>query len=438
MQLLLFSDVFMKIGSFVAVVVALIIVIAASMIYFVYEPLGSDVVDSDIPSDDDDLIPLGNMSFQDAVNTFGFDLFNKLYSSEGGNVFISPYSVFTALAMTYEGARGQTADEMGDVLNVLQDNVSFHAYVQNMYKQFNSEELAYNLSTANALWVQETFELLEEYLSVISEFYGGGANDVDFGNAVIAAGIINRWVENETNGLIKNLVPVDAISPLTALILTNAIYFKGVWEIQFDPVNTSDRSFVTADDGNVLVPTMQMVDTHQRFRYSETESVQVLELPYAGDDVSMVIVLPKDQDVIDVIADMDADVLSEWTNSFVETEVDIYLPSFEVESSYSLVGFLASLGMNIPFGSNADFSGINGAPDLFISDVLHKAFINVNEEGTEAAAATAVIMELTATPGGEEPERILFNCDHPFLYMIQHQETETILFMGVVDNPNTS
>ena len=431
----MFSDVFMKIGSIVAIVIAAVVILAGGMIYYVYGPMTSDVVDVDIPSDDDELVPLGNMTFEDAVNAFGFELFAELYAAEEGNIFMSPYSIFTALAMTYEGARGQTADEMSSVLNVLQDNASFHAYVQHMYELFNQENLEYNLSTANALWVQQNFALLEEYLSVIRTFYGGEATEVDFGNAVVAAGIINSWVENQTNGLIEDLVPVDAISPMTALILTNAIYFKGVWEIQFDPVNTSDRSFATGAGEDVMVPTMQMVDTHDRFRYTETDEVQVLELPYTGDDVAMVIALPKEGDVSDILADLDNDLLGEWMGSLYKTELDIYLPSFKVESSYSLVGFLASLGMQIPFQSTADFSGITGAKDLFISDVLHKAFVEVNEEGTEAAAATAVIMELTATPG-EEPERIVFDCDHPFLYMIQHRETGTVLFMGVMENPS--
>jgi serpin B len=189
------------------------------------------------------------------------------------------------------------------------------------------------------------------------------------------------------------------------------------------------------DDTIVEVPTMVIYDTVERFRYTETEVVQVLELPYTGEEVSMLIVLPKEVDVFDVLADLDTDMLTGWTRSLADTEVDIYLPSFEVESSYSLVNSLISLGMQLPFGSGADFSGITGGPDLLISDVLHKAFIEVNEEGTEAAAATAVIMELTAAPGGEEPERVVFDCDHPFLYMIQHQETGTILFMGVLDNP---
>ena len=229
---------------------------------------------------------------------------------------------------------------------------------------------------------------------------------------------------------------MNVISPLTALILTNAIYFKGVWQTQFDPVNTTNRSFMTAEDVDVDIPTMQMIDTEERFAYTETEDVQVLELPYAGDDVSMVIALPKDQDVFELIDDIDTDMLIEWTSAFAETKVDIYLPRFEVESSYTLISFLTSLGMQVPFGASADFSGINGDPNLFISDVLHKAFIDVNEEGTEAAAATAVVMELKAGPGGEEPERVVFDCNHPFLYMIQHQKTGTILFMGVMDNPN--
>jgi len=218
------------------------------------------------------------------------------------------------------------------------------------------------------------------------------------------------------------------------LILTNAIYFKGIWKTQFDPVNTTNRTFETTAGTSVEVPTMSLVNTEDVFYYTETDELQILELPYTGDDISMVILLPKDNDLSSVISTIDNDMFSTWIESMVETSVDIYLPKFEVETSYKLKDYLIALGMNIPFSSAADFSGITGGKDLFISEVVHKAFIDVNEEGTEAAAATAVIMIETA-PNGGGSSRIVFDCDHPFLYLIQHKQTGTILFMGSISDP---
>jgi len=356
-----------------------------------------------------------------------------VHEANEGNLFISPYSIFTALAMTYEGARGETADEMANVLSVEQDNESFHSYMKNLYEVLNTKNAEYNISTANALWVKENLQLLEAYLDIIREYYGGDATEVDYSNPTEAAAIINQWVENQTNGLIKDLITADAISPLTALILTNAIYFKGIWETQFDPVNTTNRTFETSVETSVETPTMSLVDTEDVFYYTETDDLQILELPYTGDDISMIILLPKNNDLSLIIDTIESDMFSEWIGSMVETNVDIYLPKFKVETSYSLGDYLIELGMNIPFTSSADFSGITGGRDLFISKVIHKAFIDVNEEGTEAAAATAVTM--TTSINGDGSSRIIFDCNHPFMYLIQHKQTGTILFMGSINDP---
>ncbi|MCK5458784.1 MAG: hypothetical protein KAI20_02745, partial [Thermoplasmatales archaeon] len=179
--------------------------------------------------------------------------------------------------------------------------------------------------------------------------------------------------------------------------------------------------------------TMSLVDTGDVFYYTETDEIQILELPYTGDDISMVILLPKNNDLSSIINSIDNDMFSTWMDSLDETNVDIYLPKFKVETSYNLNNYLIALGMNIPFTSAADFSGITGAKDLFISNVVHKAFIDVNEEGTEAAAATGVVMELTMN--GDESSRVVFDCNHPFMYLIQHKQTGTILFMGSISDP---
>ncbi|UCH71614.1 MAG: hypothetical protein JSW62_04245, partial [Thermoplasmatales archaeon] len=248
----------MKRNSLITIL-AIFIIIAAIFTVIKYDLIKDDADEGSIPSDGDTPEPLGNLSFVDAVNTFSFEFFKKINIDNESNTFISPYSIFTALSMTYEGAEGETANEMADVLSIEQDNASFHQYMKNLYGVLNNENENYNISTANALWVRQNFQLLQSYLDVIRDYYGGDATEVDFSNAQQSADIINQWVENNTNGLIKDLILPDYISPLTALILTNAIYFKGIWKVQFDPANTTDRDFEKHSGSTVEIPTMKLV-----------------------------------------------------------------------------------------------------------------------------------------------------------------------------------
>ena len=418
----------------IAAIIIFILIASAIFVAYTYQYDSDDINEEQIPDENETPEPVGNLTFRDAVNTFAFNLFKELSTEDTENIFISPYSIFTALAMTYEGAMDDTADEMASVLAVEQDNASFHEYMKNLYELLNEQNEDYNISTANALWVKENLQLLETYLSVIRDYYGGEATEIDYSNPEEAAEIINTWVESQTNSLIQDLISPDLIDPLTALILTNAIYFKGVWEVQFDPVNTTERDFEITSGNTVEVPTMILENTEDVFNYTETDDLQILELPYTGDDLSMMILLPKDNDLSTIIDSLDDDSFLEWKESMVERNVDIYFPKFTVETKYSLKSYLQQLGMNNPFTPSADFSGITGRKDLYISEVIHKAFIDVNEEGTEAAAATAVIMVFTGADGGGS-SRITFDCDHPFLYLIQHKQTGTILFMGSINNP---
>jgi len=417
-------------------IIVLIIILGAA--FFVYNYNFDKPIDKkEDTSSDEPLIITGNISsFDDAVNSFCFNLFRQMFNDPNidNNIFLSPYSIFTALAMTYEGARGLTAEEMADVLNIEQDNDSFHQYVDMLYNYFNIN-VEYNISTANALWVSKNISLLEIYLDIIRNYYHGNATDVDFNKAEETVKIINQWVENQTNGLIKDLIKKEYITPFTALILTNAIYFKGIWKVQFDSKNTTDRDFEDNLGNIISVPTMSLIHTEDLFNYTETDDLQILDLPYAGDDISMVVILPKDNiDLSDIISTIDNDKLTDWISSMSETELDIYLPKFKVETgNYILNDYLINLGMEKAFLSDkADFSGMTGLRELFISKVVHKAFIDVNEEGTEAAAATAVVMMKSAVNGDS---RVVFNADHPFLYLIKHKETGTILFTGIVNNP---
>jgi serpin B len=419
-------------------IVGLLIIASAAVLI----TTDNKAIDDSTPSDDETPAPLGNItSFNDAVNQFCFDFFKKLSEDETNdpNIFYSPYSVFTALAMTYEGARNNTAVEMENVLHVEQSNDSFHQYMQSLYNYLNNND-EYNVSTANALWPDVGFTLLDEFVDIIETYYGGKASEVEYGNPEEAARIINEWVENQTNNLIKDLVPASAIDPvLTKLILTNAIYFKGIWQVQFDEVNTTDRDFTLSSADTVQVETMKLTGTDDKFNYTETGDLQILELPYTGGDISMMILLPREGvELSDVISSLNREDYISWIDEMYETKADIYLPKFKFETSYTLNDYLEGLGMEKAFTSEADFSGIDGTKNLFISSVLHKAFVEVNEEGTEAAAATAVIMNLKAVSPDEPPERITFDCNHPFIFTIHHKETGTILFMGTVDDPSAS
>jgi serpin B len=418
----------MKKNQIITLIVVLIIISAIFYLAFQYSP-DENLSEENKISGNNTPTAVGNFSFNDAVNSFAFDFIKELNNND--NIFISPYSIFTALAMTYEGARGITAEEMKSLLNIEQDNESFHKYMEDLYELLNKENNDYNISTANALWVKDDYQLLETYLNVIRNYYGGNATEVDFSKSEEAANIINKWVENNTNGLIEDLILPDYITIMTVLILTNAIYFKGNWEVQFDQVNTTDREFTEPSGETIEVPTMSLVETNNYFNYTETDDLQILELKYSGNDISMLILLPKDKGLSAIIDNIDADSFSELRESMVENNVDIYLPKFKVETEYQLNDYLIDLGMVTPFTTSADFSGMNGYKELFISRVVHKAFIEVNEEGTEAAAATAVIMERLSI----EPEKIVFDCNHPFMYLIQHKQTGTILFMGTINNP---
>ncbi len=418
--------------------ICIVLILIASVTIFLLSNQ-SDVSDEKTTNNDQDSVSDMNLSsemqFHKSVNTFGFELLKQFIKNPeyNENPFYSPYSIFTALAMAYEGARGNTADEMAAVLNIQQDNESFHDYVLDLYNTFNNNT-AYNLSTANAAWIQQDYLILDEYIQTVEEFYQAEASNINFSNPAQAAAIINQWVENKTNNLIHDLITADAIDPvLTKLILTNAIYFKGTWEIQFEKVNTTNRSFTTSLDETTDVPTMSLTNTTDMFYYTETDEFQMLELPYTGNDLSMMILLPKENNTLSsVINTLSEESYTECLDAMRPGQVNIYLPKFNITTpQYSLRDMLSTLGIHDAFSINADFSGMTGHKELNIKQVFHKGFISVNEEGTEAAAATGTVMVFSMHSG-----RITFNCDHPFLYLIQHKQTGTILFMGTMNNPN--
>jgi len=373
-------------------------------------------------------------SVAEANNLLGFDLYAKLKEKEGNLVF-SPWSVTSALAMTQEGAKGQTHDEMARTLYLTQPAADIRASFEQIDARLNAPDKGYQLSSANALWVQKEYPILSSYRQVVEGPYSGGISNVDFiKNTEGSRQTINTWVEQRTHDRIKDLISPGALTDLTRLVLTNAVYFKAAWQKPFENYSTTDQDFFSPGR-TVTAKLMHQVHT---FGYGETPDLQILELPYNGSEVSMVVILPKTKDGLPQLEQqLTAENLAAWQEAMKAQKVEVYLPRFKFTFGMtSLAEPLQSLGMTLPFDPNAaDFSGMSSDPQgLYISDVLHKAFIETNEEGTEAAAATAVIMMGTTAFGQAQPPPV-FRVDHPFLFLIRDNVSGAILFMGRVNDP---
>lgn len=367
-----------------------------------------------------------------ANNQFALDLYSKFIQDEPGNIFFSPYSISLALAMTYEGARGKTAEEMESVLHLPEDESSRRPAFARIYNIVNKIDKKYELRTANALWVQKDYPLLGEYVNIIQRYYVGKTTNLDFVKETEKSRqVINDWVEEQAKNRIKDLIPQGLLSAYTRLVLTNAIYFKGEWLKQFDKENTKEEDFRVSPERIVKVQMMRLTDDVM-FNYAETGELQILEMPYAGEELSMLILLPKeDYNLKSLEESLNQKKLSEWKTMLNKQEVRVYIPRFKFETKYFLADVLIKMGMPTAFSPNADFSGMDGTRNLFIDDVIHQGFIEVTEEGTEAAAATAVVMKLTAVPSIP-----VFYADHPFVFIIQEKETGNMLFLGRVTDPS--
>ncbi len=369
-------------------------------------------------------------------NEFSFEMYFKLAAEGDENVFFSPYSITTALGMAFEGAQGQTAEEMAHVLNFPADNQTRLDIMKAYQTYFNADSESYNLSTANAYWLKQGENLLDAYSVAIESYYLAHGEKLDFaGDPAGSAEKINTWVEEQTNGKIKNLISPANINSLTYLILTNAIYFKSDWKYQSNETATEDLTFHLEGGQDTDVETMHMHDEQIALNYSENDDVQLLQLPYKDGALSMYILLPKDNDIGRLESELDNDYLGSMMEDLSPEEVNLYMPKFKFEQKYMLNQMLIDMGMPTAFSDSADFSGMTDSTSLKIGFVIHQSFVEVNEEGTEAAAATAVGMEATGINPHPEPEPILFNADHPFMFFIQHEETGQILFMGKVGNP---
>lgn len=391
----------------------------------------------------------------EANNLFAIDLYNN-YKSEGGNIFFSPYSISSALTMAYEGAMGNTAKEMQTALYLPDDKQKIHSdFVEinnNLNKTNKNYKLSvtnslwvrinnilnkknYELSVANALWLQKDYTLINSYVDIVDTYYGGKVANLDFKKDTENSRItINKWIEDKTNNKIKDLIPKGILLPDTRLVLTNAIYFKANWSNKFDTKDTIDGQFKLSSGINITAKMMNQVNY---FNYGKTDDIQILEMDYLGNDLSMLVILPKENNLNKVENIFSEEKLNEWKNNMQKNRVAVTLPKFNFETKYFMAEDLKKIGIKTAFSyPDANFTGISpattGSPngELHISEVIHQAFIEVEEQGTEAAAATAVPMMMEVST--LKP----FIADHPFIFIIQQKGSGNILFIGRMSNPS--
>jgi len=368
-------------------------------------------------------------------SAFAFELYQALTEQEG-NLFYSPHSISVALAMTYAGARGDTAEEMAATLHFMLEQDRLHPAFNWLDAELASrgegaqgkDGEGFRLNIVNAIWGQKDYEFLTEFLDVLAENYDAGLRILDFINQTEESRLaINDWVSDQTAGRIKDLIPEGVITVATCLVLTNAIYFNAAWEYPFNENMTADGPFYLLDGGRVIVPMMEQTEA---FGYTDGEGYQAVELPYDGKELSMVILLPEAGNFEAFEEGLQAQQVCDIIIGLQPSGVTLTMPRFEFDSEFSLKNTLEDMGMPAAFSGAADFSGMTGTRDLYIREVLHKAFVSVDEAGTEAAAATAVVME------EEAPEPLVeVTVDRPFIFLIRDIETGAILFVGRVLNP---
>jgi serpin B len=369
---------------------------------------------------------------QVSTDTGSVEFANRIFGScadKDDNLFLSPHSIRTALQMTYEGASGATASEMRKVLHLSPDNQQRRQSQLAIAAQINRPNDAYQLSSVNAIWVEQTARLVPEFEGLVKQTYGGSVKQVDFlHKAEDSRLVINAWVEEKTNERIKNLIPPNSLTPVTRMVLTNAIYFKGTWQKAFDKDLSYEANFYDRNRVAGKVMMMQKEDEQSIFPYFEDQFGQYIELPYAGEALSMQVILPammREENM------SDAGLLTHFLKIEKKLQlkrVDVALPRFKIENKFELTKVLMDLGMNKAFDDGAEFYNMCESESLKIASVIHQSFVEVNESGTEAAAATAIIMAVTDSK--EAPSTTRFRADKPFLFIIRHKASGEILFLG--------
>ncbi|KAG8571885.1 hypothetical protein GDO81_011816 [Engystomops pustulosus] len=385
-----------------------------------------------------------------AYNTFAISMYKKLIEHNDANILFSPMSIGTVLTMLFPGTNGNTEFQMANVLNFRKpsrkpsktsdaiqiENVPqvFEEFISNIKQTSNS----YSMKLANRLFSEESFHIIQQYSQLIEKHFQAKIQAMNFSQeAERSRKTINTWVEGETDGIIKEILPPDSISSLTKLVLVNAIYFKGNWESKFPEKNTEQKPFRMSKSKSKQVQMMFQRNKFNLFYIEELET-KVLELPYVNTQLSMIILLPDDiKDNTTGLEKLENELsyekLKDWTNEEVmeNTEVEIDLPRIHLEEKYDLKSYLTEMGLGDLFSEDkADLTGISDKGNLCVSEIFHKAFVKVNEEGTEATAATAGVVTVRMLP-----ITVKFQADHPFLFMIRDNQTKAILFLGKFSSP---
>jgi serpin B len=369
----------------------------------------------------------------DGNTAFALDLYDTIADDED-NIFYSPFSISIALSMTYAGARGDTADEMAQVMHFDLDQSRLHPafnwldlHLMDLAEEpVNAESEPFELTVANSIWGQKDYHFEQDFLDTLAVNYGAGMRTVDFiDNTDPSRVAINKWVEKKTNERIKDLLPEGSITAATRLVLTNAIFFKASWLTAFDEQMTASGDFTKPDGSTVSA---ELMNQTSEFPYADMGDFKAVEMPYDGGDVSMLVLLPDDLATFE--QSFDASTIDDTVSALATERVDLTFPKFEFDAPLPLTQTLQAMGMQKAF-AGADLSGMTGTRDLVITDVLHKAFVAVDEEGTEAAAATAVITGETSVP----PPPVEFRADKPFIFMIRDNETGSLLFVGRIVDP---
>jgi serpin B len=372
----------------------------------------------------------GTNDSSDGNTAFAFDLYGQLKSSPG-NIFFSPYSISTALAMTYDGARGETEKQMRKALHFDSDHVhSSFAELQHQLTELGKKK-GLQLNVANGLWTQTGHPFLGKFVENATKKYQSVVKQVNFKTAAEPVrNDINTWVAKQTRDKIQNLLPPGSIGVDTRLVLVNAIYFKGIWAKPFEKSETTAQPFHRTSSDSIEV---RLMHSWHDVRYMETRDLQAVELPYQNGELAMVILLPHQIGGLKTLeSQFNLALWNRCLSQLKEQHIEVFLPRFKLEQSAELSPALSKLGMKDAFSQAADFSGIDGTHELFISGVFHKAWGEINEEGTEAAAATAVPQPASAVPVKRPPT---FRADHPFLFFLRDTRSGTILFIGRFSEP---
>jgi len=384
------------------------------------------------------LLLLGNLGkaqksgSTDSNNQFAFDFFKQLSVNEKGNIFFSPISISSAMAMTYAGAKGETQSQISKVFHFSSNNKKFHSQQGRIPKQLISKADSIQLSIVNTLWAERSYPIKKSFSKTLRKSYSATVMHVDFINRFEESRLlINDNISKSTYEKINNLLPTGSVNSLTRLVLTNAVYFKADWATKFQKERMGDANFYLTPQSPIRC---KMMGIKSKFDYYEDENIQALELAYSGNNFSMLIILPRPNLSLDaLVKGITQDSLKSMIKGLEMQEITISIPKYKLSTGYQLKQVLSGMGMPQPFSDNANFSRMTTRNDLKISDVFHNAFIEVNEQGTEAAAATAVVIAMKST-GNEK----FFIANRPFIFIIREKTSGSILFMGRMVDPTKS